>query len=212
MKKVLSLLIVAFVLSCGLAACKKLTQPVYEQTSTGSGQLNFSTTAGDSYSEYNPRHTPLVFLIAFIPGALPQEPRTYADYHVNENNVLTVRAYLEDRGINLSRKWHPGQISISAPLSEFADGAILTPTIKIKHLVRPAVTNTQSPDYREAEIGETTVTDTWMKIHAFDPENKILTGFFAFRGEYADSTGRVRKIRVRDGFFDVSQDQIYSWK
>lgn len=196
-------LLVLALLACGLSACSKL---VYEQTSNGGGTLNFSTESG-SYSEFSIAHNPLAFIMVFIPVPPhnPDKPKVYADYHLDENGVISVRAYLEARGL-FRNNWQPCRIRISAPLSEIADGAVLTPDIKIAHIVRPAIHDKINP--REAEIGETTVTDTWMKIHAFNPEKKTLTGFFSFRGEYADSTGRVRKIRVKDGFFDVSNDMI----
>ena len=204
MNRLLLYLPVLALLACGLAACSKWMQPVYEQTSNGSGQLNFSTASG-SYSEFSLSHDPLAIFYAFIP--MPShEPKAHADYHLDENDVISVRAYLEARGLFREYNWQPYRIRISAPLSEIADGAVLTPDIKVAHIVRPAIYS--GINRRDAEFGETTVTDTWMKIHVFDPGKKTLTGFFSFRGEYADSTGRVRKIRVKDGFFDVSNDMI----
>ena len=134
-----------------------------------------------------------------------------AGYYINEtDNLLSIQSELDliDKlAIYLgsgSRRFP--FISISFPLEGLKAGVSYQPIIELKYWYLPG-----NPNRKDIY----TFVDIWdasLYVRFWNPETGVLAGDFTFKGAYTDTTGRVHKVRVRDGGFDMKTRLSEDWR
>ena len=129
----------------------------------------------------------------------------YATYSLQDEKMV-VAADLSHKIFN--------SIYIILPLSKVSDGAEIIPDIRLQYLLLPEIK--RQTERSNGEIAyvidrqnvykNIVIEKCAVSIRSWNPEKHIVAGDFTFKGYYVDSLAKKHFVQVKDGVFDVSDE------
>ena len=125
-------------------------------------------------------------------------------YFDDKDNLISIQAYLDSEDFPF--------LSIKIPSDYIETGSTLKPKVKLEYLYLPSIYNHTYDSsgktislklVREAEYRSVDVSASSLHVRMWDKDSGVLAGDFSFKGEYADSLGKIHTVNVTDGVFDI---------